>query len=162
MKITFKNVLIGEVLKSKNTFGYLLSLLFPCLITVVFIFIFLRVGEYYANKGVSSWYLLGTIVFISYAFLFPIYTFLIAFLMNNIEYRAGGFKHIFVLPVPKKYFYVSKIILTIYWLSASFILAYALFMLIGNLLSVILPNLRLAEYNISRASALFFFQLYIG
>jgi len=140
MQPSFIQVLRGEALKTKGAWGLTLSLLGP-LGASLLILIFLVVNnEKWINEEEDMWFSLGRYHFNFYFLLYPLFTALTAYLISNVEHKANGFKQLFAMPVPKLYFFVSKLLLLLGWLAASLLLATALPYLLGYLLQWIYPQ----------------------
>ncbi len=140
MSIPFTKILQAEFKKTKNIYGLSISLAGPAIIV-------LGITAYLATKlgGIKSedsyaWMNLHRYAFNFYFFLYPLYTALIGFLLANIEHKNKGFKHLFTLPAPKGYFYVAKILILLFWITASMGLGWILIIVCGHLLNAVFPG----------------------
>jgi hypothetical protein len=79
-------------------------------------------------------------IFNFFFFLYPLYAALIGFLLTNIEHKNRGFKHLFTLPAPKGYFYVSKILILVFWIASSMLLGSLLLVGTGQFLGMLYPD----------------------
>jgi len=136
---TFFDVLRGEALKTKGTWGLTLSLLGPLGVTTIILLYSIKESHNLQASTSDPWFQLGRYHFNFFFLLYPLFTALIAFLISNVEHRARGFKQLFALPAPKFYFYLSKWLLLLGWLAASLLLAAGLVYGSGYLLEWLFP-----------------------
>lgn len=137
---TFFDVLYGEALKTKGTWGLTLSLLGPMGVTALIVLYSIKESQHLEASTSNLWFQLGRYHFNFFFLLYPLFTALIAFLISNVEHRAKGFKQLFVLPAPKFYFYFSKWLLLMGWLAASLLLATGLVYGSGYFLELLFPS----------------------
>lgn len=139
MRPSFLDTLRGEALKTKGSWGLTLSLLGPLAVSLA-IFLFLLTEPERLQGETNPWFTLGRFHFNFFFPLYPLFAALIAYLLSKVEHRANGFKQLFSLPVPKFYFYISKLLLVLGWLAASMLLAIGLIYGMGYLLEWIYPQ----------------------
>lgn len=160
MSIPFTRVLRGELKKTKNIYGLLISLASPAVVIIGFTFyLFTELGS--KPEDPAIWRMYGRYIFQFFFFLYPLYAALMAFMLVNIEHKNKGFKHLFTLPVPKWYFYISKVLILLMWITASFVVAWVLMISCGKLLGAVFPN---SGFQLAPPTNLFFafyFKLYI-
>lgn len=160
--IRFVDVLSAEIIKTKRTWNFSLFLLFPIIITII-------VFGYYTTEllqqesvgGVNIWLHYSRVFFQFYYLFYPILAATIAFSLSNIEHRNNGFKQIFTFPVNKFYIYFSKVVLLLFWMFCSLLLAYSLLVISGNMLSYLFPEAGFQDYNINSIIVTFFLRIFL-
>ena len=162
MSISFLKVLKSEILKTKNTYGFLISLAGPVLIVGLVFFYYIWKHEDLVDSAINPWINFSRYVFNFYMFLYPLYAALIAFLISNIEHKNSGFKNIFTLPAPKLHFYFSKLSILTFWLFSSLLLGAGLLFLGANLLKVMYPELGFQNYNLEAIILSFHAKLFLN
>ena len=142
-------IIKGEIKKSKRTYGFLVSILIPIMICGLQFLIFFIKHEYFAKSGMNPWKIMGMNLFNIYGmFVMPMYVVLIAYLINFTEHRANSWKYLFCLPIPKFQIYAGKIIVLLIWLILFCTSTYLLFLLSGQLLSNLRPDIGFQDYTI--------------
>ncbi len=159
---SFLQVLRGEALKTRRSWGLTLSLLGPLAVSLIVFSYFVKESEWVMKSTDNLWLSMGRYHFNFFFLLYPLFTALIAFLISNIEHRANGFKQLFVLPAPKFYFYVSKLLLLLGWLAASLGLAMALVYGMGYVLEWLFPAGPFDQYPPPVALGTFFWRLAVA
>lgn len=153
----------SEIIKSRRTYGLLISILIPLLISSIQFFIFFIKHEYFAKFGFNPWHIMGGNLFNSMGILvLPLYIVIIAYLINSTEHKSGAWKYIFSLPVPKFSIYSAKILMTFYWLLIFCLSTTLLFLTSGALLSKIRPDIGFQDYNSNSLIIISFIKLYIS
>lgn len=159
--IQFRQILFSEIYKYKRTSLFTISLLLPFSTTILVFCYYLIDLENLVGVGVNPWLNYGRYIFMFYYLLYPLLAVQLAYGINNIEYKNNTIKLVLTQPAPVTYFYFSKIILLIVWISCSLLLAYSLFMLGGTILSFIDPQLGFQDFDVRGAIAVFFVKTFI-
>ncbi len=153
----------AELIKSNRTYGLLISILIPILITGLQFLIFFIKHEYFARFGFNPWKIMGDNLFNSMGLIvLPLYLILIAYLINFTEHRSGAWKYLFSLPIPKFSIYTAKILLTFLWLLIFCVLTALLFFGSGWLLIKLRPDIGFQDYNINTLIIISFIKLYLS
>lgn len=158
--MSFKNVLTAEILKTKNTYILTASILLPLIVTGLTCAMNIAFFDAVKDVGMNPWTSLCLFAFPCYGFLYPMLVFLIGFRLNDIEYKSSGFKHLFVLPVPKTYFYYSKALILIFCLFVSLLIGLSLILIGGKLCSIFYPFMQFQDYTIKSLIIAFFVKLF--
>ena len=158
-RISFLQILRGEVLKTRRTRGLLLAILGPLAVTLIVF------GSHMEKppeelQQISPWKNFIRYIFNFFMLLYPLFAALIAFMLSNLEYKNRGFKFIFALPASKAAFYFSKVIILLAWLAVSLILSYAFLLGFGELLSVFFPNYAFASNPVPPETAPFLVRMF--
>ena len=161
MRIGFGKVLLSEIQKTKNTWGLTLSLLGPLGVTIIMFLAYVNNAEN-ASNAVNPWLNYGRYTYNFYFLLYPLFAALVAFLLSNVEHKNRGFKHLFTLPSSKANFYISKMLILLFWIGCSLIFATGILLLSGNLLGLIFPAYGFQEYQITNALLIFPIRMYIS
>lgn len=148
--IQFLRIIKAELKKSKGTYGFLISMLIPLLITLLQFLIFYIKHEFIAKTGMNPWKIMGTNLFNIFGIIvLPMYIVLISYLINFTEHQANSWKFLFSLPVPKFQIYSAKIVITLVWLFTFCFLTTILFFGTGQLLSILRPDIGFQDYNLN-------------
>lgn len=145
MAIPFSRVLGSEIQKTKNSWGFRLSILGPLAVTFIVFLGFIDNADT-ANGATNPWADFSRYVFQFFLFLYPLFVALLAFLLSNLEHKYQGFKQLFTLPAPKVYFYLSKILIVFFCLACSLLTGGLLIVCFGKLLSILLPEYGFQSY----------------
>lgn len=140
--ITFKNLLITEATKQKKTLAFWGTILAPLFVASVNFLIFFSHPELLTKRGINPWVkLIGNATNIYTILMLPLLITLIAFIVNNVEHRANGWKHMFALPVSRSGVYSSKVAVTAGLLFLSLVIFNSFLILSGKLLASIHPEI---------------------
>lgn len=159
--VRFVDVLNAEIAKTKRTWNFSLSVLFPVIVTAI-------IGGYFVKEllkangvGSNMWFSYSRWFTQFYYFLYPLLAASISFSLSSIEHRNNGFKQIFTFPTSKFSIYFGKVTLLVFWMFCSVLLAYSLLVLSGNALSWLFPQAGFQDYNISRIILVFFLRTFL-
>ncbi|MEL7121489.1 MAG: ABC transporter permease [Bacteroidota bacterium] len=138
--IAYLNVLRSEYKKTKNIWGFSISLAGPIVVTLIVAFGTAFNAHKIEGEDAARWFTHGRYIFQFFFFLYPLYVALMAFLLTNIEHKNRGFKQLFTYPAPKSYFYGSKVVVLLSWILSSLITAFIMLVLTGKVLAVLFPH----------------------
>jgi len=156
-------VLKTEFLKAKRTLALTGVVLLPAFIALVAFLVFYIKSEDYARMGMNMWVVMGQTIFGLFgALLLPVLTMIVCYSINHIEYEADAWKNLFVLPIKKRTIYLGKITFGILLILASFALLCLLTFGVGQLLSVLKPELGFQDYNSNQLLLIFFLKFFIS
>ncbi len=158
--MSFKNVLAAEVLKTKRTYILTASILLPVIITGLTYAMNIKLFSTMEDLGFNPWTSFCMFAFPCYAFLYPMLVFLIGFRLYDIEHKSSGFKHLFILPVPKTHFYYSKAVIIIFCLFISLLIGLSLILIGGKFCSIFFPLMQFQDYTIKSLMIAFFVKLF--
>lgn len=152
MKImTFHRLFKAELIKTRGTHGFLITLLIPLLITILQFSIFYFKHAQFAGTGMNPWGIMGRNLFNFLGIIvMPMYVVVIAYLVNFTEHQANSWKYLFALPIPKFQIYSAKSLLALLWLLLFCVLLSLLFLASGQLLSQVRPDIGFQDYTITR------------
>ena len=109
---TLKNSLLTEITKQKKTLALWATFLAPMFVVTVNFLIYFSHPELLAKQGTNAWVKMsGNATNIYTILMLPLLITLIAFIVNNVEHKANGWKHLFALPVSRTNIYISKILI---------------------------------------------------
>lgn len=162
--VNFIDILKAEILKTKRTRNFTIVLLFPIVITLLIFGYYVKelIGQGSSGGGGNPWMNYSRVFFQFYTFFYPLLAALIAFSLSNIEHKNLGFKQIFTFPASKFSIYFSKVIILLFWIFCSLLLAYSLLMLSGNLLSTFFPEVGFQDYDLSQTIQAFFTRIFFS
>ena len=138
---------LTEVIKSRNTLAFWLSVLGALLIVFLEVCIFWARGERLILKNSNPWdtYVFTSIRHVS-SLLLPFYIILVVGLVINIEHKAKTWKYIYTLPIPKWMIYSSKLQYLFLLNLFTHILFFIFLIIGGEFLSMVRPDLNFANY----------------
>jgi hypothetical protein len=154
----------SEFYKSRKTLGFWAAILLPLLLML-----FISVG-YYTNSnkmigtpGMLMWLrFAGLALNIMGALLLPMFVIFIAYSVNAIEHKADTWKTLFSLPISKWSIYSAKFLYALFLVFLAMML-FALFTIgFGNLLGLINPQLRFADYHMELVLVQIYFKLFLS
>ena len=145
----FINCLKAELIRNKRTFAFWLTLIAGGLIPLIrFAAYFFRPEFYIPDEGDNPWlnYLDQAWMNIS-SFLLPFFIVLLISLMLQVEHRANSWKHLFVMPVSRKNYYLSKFLVINILIILFYLIFTGLLFSGGFILSVAREGLKFHEYS---------------
>jgi hypothetical protein len=154
----------SEFYKSRKTLGFWASVLLP------FVLLFLVSVGYYTNSakmsgapGMITWIrFAGLPLNIMGALLLPMFVIFIAYSVNSIEHKADTWKTLFSLPIPKWSVYSAKFVYALFLVLLTLLL-FALFTIgFGNLLGILKPGLKFADYHMEMVLLQIYFKLFLS
>jgi len=139
--------LSAEMLKLKNTFALWMAILAPCALISMFFLAFWSKGEHLVLKGLGPWISFGFQNFAIYTqLLLPIFIALLTSMINGIEHKANGWKHLYALPLPKSTVYFSKAALVLGLVACSTLVFMVAILGAGTVLSWLRRDLGFQDY----------------
>lgn len=160
--VKFLDVLSAEIIKTKRTWNFSLVLLFPAMITaIIFGYYIKNLSGEGSVGGINLWTMYSQMFFQFYYFLYPLLAALLAFALSNIEHRNNGFKQIFTFPTNRFFIYFSKVLILLFWMLCSLLLAYSLLVISGNGLSYLFPQAGFQDYGINQIISIFFLRIFL-
>ncbi len=141
-------VFSGEIFKSRKTAVSWLIVLFPILVTILFVIVNIHIAGKTTitdRPETSQWFQYSENYLRFFVLFFPMLAALAAFSLANIEDKNNGWKLMYTQPVKKHYFYFSKILLLYLFLLISVGLGYILMLGSGWALSEVYPQLNFSE-----------------
>jgi hypothetical protein len=154
----------SEFYKSRKTLGFWSAILLP------FILLLLISVGYYTNSakvaggpGMMAWIrFAGLPLNIMGGLLLPMFVIFIAYSVNAIEHKADTWKTLFSLPIPKWSVYSAKFFYALFLVFLTLLL-FALFTIsFGNLLGMLKPELKFAEYHMEIVLLQIYFKLFLS
>lgn len=159
--LVFFRTLKAEFIKTRRTYGLLVSVLIPILISSLQFMVFYFKHEYFSKTGMNPWETLGMNFFNAMGILImPMYLVLLAYLINFTEHRSNSWKYLFSLPVPKLYVYSAKIMVVMVWVTVFVIISSITFFGIGYSIMQIYPEVGFQDFNINQLIIKSFIKLY--
>lgn len=106
-----KNSILTEITKQKRTLALWGSIIAPLFVITVNFLIFFSRPKLLQATNTDPWMkIAGNSINIYSILMLPLLVTLVAFMVNNVEHKANGWKHLFALPVNRINFYAGKII----------------------------------------------------
>src|SRR5476651_1775286 len=141
----------SEFYKTRKTGGFWSSVILPLLLCTLLTVAFYHKSDVLkSSPGTILWMRYsGAILGVMGSLLLPMLIVFIGYSVNSIEHKADTWKSLFSLPISKLSVYTAKYLYALFLV----FLCLALFVLFtigfGNLLGVLTPNLKFAEYSMT-------------
>jgi len=154
----------SEFYKSRKTAGFWSPIILPLLLCTLISIGFYHISDkLVAIPGMMLWTrFAGAILGVMGSLLLPMLIVFIAYSVNSIEHKADTWKTLFSLPISKLSVYAAKYLYALFLV----FLCLALFVLFtigfGNLLGVLTPNLKFAEYSMTSTLIQLYFKLFLS
>ncbi|MHB0859217.1 MAG: ABC transporter permease [Anaerolineae bacterium] len=105
----FARALSAELLKTKRTLAFWLTLLAPLGVVGLQLLYWLDTADRYVPDGSNPWIsLIQSNLLLWNLLMLPLFTTLETALVNGLEHNHAGWKHLFALPVPRWSVYMAK------------------------------------------------------
>jgi lantibiotic transport system permease protein len=145
---TYKEALVVELIKMKNTLGIWTSIIFPALVVLMnFLIYFNRPKMLLGGEG-NPWVFVSRNAVTIYSILFlPLFIAIITFYINYNEHRGNSWRQIYSLPLSKGTVYFSKLFNSFIILCISMLLFYVLNYISMIALKSIHPQIPFNKYN---------------
>ena len=139
----------SEFYKSRKTLGFWAAILLPVIITsLVFLGFYVESHKLAKSPAPILWMQFsGAILNVMGSLLLPMFVIFIGYSVNSIEHRADTWKTLFSLPISKWAVYSAKFFYALLLVFLSLFLFALLTMILGNLLGVLKPELKFADYE---------------
>lgn len=148
--ITLKNSILIEITKQKKTLALWGAILAPLFVVFVNFLIFYSHPELLSKQETNPWLkLAGNALNIYTILMLPLLITLVAFIVNNVEHKSYGWKHLFALPVSRTNVYLSKIVVTAAMILLSLLLFDVFIILSGKVLAKIHPEINFQSFSIN-------------
>lgn len=146
--IYLKRALIAEYIKIRKTLGMWSAVIAPVFIVVINFLIFYNRPQLFDDPETNPWLVFTTFSMNSWSILLlPLFITLLTFYVNYTEHRAGGWKYIYTLPLPKLSVYSAKFLISLLILTVAMILYYVLNIVAIESLSLIYPNVPFDSFS---------------
>lgn len=154
----------SEFYKSRKTPGFWGAIILPLLITLmVSVGVYVKSEKFIGMAPMGLWLQYASFSLgIMGSLLLPMYAIFVAYSVNNIEHKADTWKTLFSLPISRwsvyaaKYFYALFLILLCMMLFALFTIG------MGNLLSILKPELKFNTYHMEVEFIEIYFKLFLS
>ncbi len=161
--IYLRRALMAEFIKIRKTLGMWGAVIAPVFIVAINFMIFYNRPQLFEEPDSNPWMVFTTFSMNSWSILLlPLFITLLTFYVNYTEHRAGGWKYIYSLPLPKLSVYSAKYIISLLILFAAMILYYILNIAAIKTLSVIYPNVPFEAFDGSVDLLKIFAVVFIG
>ncbi len=154
----------SEFYKSRKTLGFWAAILLPVLIgLLVFMGFYTNSAKMLGLPPAMLWLQFsGAIMGIMGTLLLPIFIIFITYSVNSVEHKADTWKTLFSLPIAKWSVYTAKYVYALFLVILSLML-FALFTIgYGNLLGMVKPELKFAEYHMELMLFQVYFKLFLS
>ncbi len=146
--ITLKNSFLTEITKQKKTLALWGTILAPLFVVTVNFLIYFSHPELLMKQDTNPWLKIsGNAINIYTILMLPLLITLIAFIVNNVEHKANGWKHLFALPVSRTNIYISKFLVAAGMVFLSLILFDMFLILSVKLLAAVHPEINFEKFT---------------
>lgn len=154
----------SEFYKSRKTLGFWAAILLPfALILITAVGYYLKSNELKGVPGMVSWMrLAGGTISVMGILLLPMFVIFIAYSVNNIEHKADTWKTLFSLPIGKWAVYSAKFFYGLCLVFISMMLFVVFTVAFGNLLGLIVPELKFTEYHMEWVLFQIYFKFFLS
>jgi len=156
----------SEFFKSRKTLGFWAAIIMPVLIcTLVFFGMYSNVPKLIKMPGLSGmlmWRLYSGGILNVMGFLLPFFIILVAYSINSVEHKADTWKTLFSLPISKWAVYAAKYFYTMLMILLCLVLFLLLTIATGNLLGMLKPELKLADFHMEWALTQVYTKLFLA
>ncbi len=154
----------SEFYKSRKTLGFWAAILLPLLIcTLLFVGFYFKAEKLTGTPPMVLWMqFAGAILGIMGLLLLPIFTIFIAYSVNAIEHKADTWKSLFALPISRWSVYGAKYVYAVFLIFLTLCLFVLFTVGFGNLLSIVKPTLRFADYHLEKELLEIYFKLFLS
>jgi hypothetical protein len=144
----YKEAVIVETIKMKNTLGIWTTIIFPALVVLMNFLIYSNRPKLLLGGGVNPWIFVTRNAVTVYSILFlPLFIAIITFYINYNEHRGNSWRQIYALPISKGTVYFSKLFCSVVILCISMLLFYALNYFSMIVLKGIHPQIPFDKFN---------------
>jgi hypothetical protein len=154
----------SEFYKSRKTLGFWAAILLPfILLLLISIGTYTNSAKLAGMPAMMTWIrFAGLPLNIMGALLLPMFVIFIAYSVNSIEHKADTWKTLFSLPIPKWSVYSAKYAYALFLVFLTLLL-FALFTIgFGNLLGILKPELKFADYHMETILLQIYFKLFLS
>jgi hypothetical protein len=155
----------SEFYKTRKTLGFWAAILLPLLICLL-----VTIGFFYTKDakminapGMLLWLRFsGAILGIMGSLILPMFVIFLAYSVNSVEHKADTWKTLFSLPIPKWSVYSAKYLYAFFLLMMSLLLFVLFTIGFGNLLGILRPELKFADYHMEEMLLQVYFKLFLS
>lgn len=154
----------SEFYKSRKTLGFWSAILLPLLICLlVFIGFYTKSSAAAGMPGMQLWLMFsGIILHVLGPFLLPMFIVFIAYSVNSMEHKSDTWKTLFTLPISKWSIYAAKYFYALFLIFITLLLFLLFTLGLGNLLGLLRPDLKFAEYHMEGTLSLLYLKLFLS
>ncbi|MXV17543.1 ABC transporter permease [Hufsiella ginkgonis] len=154
----------SEFLKTRKTLGFWSAILLPLVICgLVFAAVYFKHQGLINKPPLVIWmqYSMASLGVMG-VLLLPMFVIFTCYSVNSIEHRADTWKSLFSLPIPKLTTYSAKYFYTVFLVALCLTLFASFTLLSGNLLGVLVPELKFNDYSFIRLLSSVYFKLFLS
>jgi len=145
---TYKEAIVIELIKMKNTLGIWTSIIFPALVVLMNFLIYFNRPKMLLGAEGNPWIFVSRNAVTIYSILFlPLFIAIITFYINYNEHRGNSWRQIYSLPISKGTVYFSKLFNSFIILCVSMLLFYILNYISMAALKSIYPQIPFDKYS---------------
>jgi hypothetical protein len=154
----------SEFYKSRKTLGFWAAILLPVLIcSLVFIGFYAQSAKMSHDPGIILWTKFSfSIIGIMGSLILPMFIIFVAYSVNSVEHKADTWKTLFSLPIAKWSVYTAKYLYAFLQVFVSLLLFVLFTIGLGNLLGILKPELKFADYHMELMLFQIYFKLFLS
>jgi lantibiotic transport system permease protein len=154
----------SEFYKTRKTMGFWSVVILPLLLCSLLFIVFFSKSEHFEHlPAMALWFGFATAIFDVMGFLLlPMLIVFTAYSVNSIEHKADTWKSLFSLPISKLSVYAAKYFYAFFLIFLCLILFVLFTIGAGNLLGVLKPQLKFADYSMASLLFQLYFKLFLA
>ena len=154
----------SEFYKNRKTLGFWAAIILPFILSLlIFLSFYTQSANMVNDPGSVLWVKYsGSILNVMGALLLPIFLIFIGYSVNNIEHKADTWKTLFSLPISKWAVYSAKFTYALFLVFMCLALFALLNIASANLLGMLKPELKFADYHMEKVIFTIYFKLFLA
>ncbi len=153
----------SEFYKSRKTLGFWACIILPVIISLlVFTGMYNNAAKLVSLPAIMLWRIYTGAILNVMGILLPFFIILVAYSINSIEHKADTWKTLFSLPISKWSIYTAKYLYTVLLIFICLTLFLIFTIGTGNLLGMLKPELKFADFHMEWALCQVFFKLFLA
>jgi hypothetical protein len=153
----------SEFYKSRKTLGFWSAIILPVLISLlVLLVMYNNAAKMAPLPGMMLWRAYSGAIINIMGILLPFFVIFIAYSITSVEHKADTWKTLFSLPISKWSVYAAKYFYTVLLIFLCLLLFLLFTIWTGNLLGMLKPELRFADFHMGWALTQVFFKLFLA
>lgn len=153
----------SEFYKTRKTLGFWSAIILPVLISLlIFLIMYDNAAKMEKLPGMMLWRAYSGAIINIMGVLLPFFVIFVAYSTNSVEHKADTWKTLFSLPISKWAIYAAKYFYTVFLIFVCLLLFLIFTIGTGNLLGMVKPTLRFADFHMEWALAQVFFKLFLA
>jgi hypothetical protein len=153
----------SEFYKSRKTLGFWAAIILPSIICALVFMGFYNKSSGLTNApGLLVWMIFSSVILGVMGFVLPFFVVIVGYSVNSIEHKADTWKTLFSLPISKISVYAAKYVYALLLVFICLLLFLTFTIGLGNLLGMLKPELKFADYHMESTLTQVYFKLFLS